>query len=63
MSTKFPVEMIPGDVEKAKSTWNVSSLPWLILTDREHIVRAEGFAPAELDQKVHIIKNEEEKKP
>ena len=59
----FPVEMIPGDVEKAKSTWNVSSLPWLILTDREHIVRAEGFAPAELDQKVHIIKNEEEKKP
>ena len=52
----FPVGMIPGEVEKTKSAWNVRSLPWLILTDREHIVRAEGFALAELDEKLKANK-------
>ena len=27
-------------------------LPWLILTDREHIVRAEGFALTELQKQI-----------
>lgn len=52
----FPVGVIPGDVEKTKLTWNVRSLPWLILTDREHIVRAEGFTLAELDEKLKANK-------
>jgi hypothetical protein len=30
----------------------VRSLPWLILTDREHIVIAEGFNVNELDDKM-----------
>ena len=58
-----PVGMITGDVETTRSAWNVRSLPWLILTDKDHIVRAEGFTVAELEQKVHIITNKEEKKP
>ena len=28
------------------------SLPWLILTDAEHIVTAEGFMSNELDEKI-----------
>jgi hypothetical protein len=48
----FPVGIIEGDADKIRFAWGVKSLPWLILTDREHIVRAEGFALAELDEKV-----------
>jgi hypothetical protein len=58
----FPVGMVQGDEEEIRFTWGVKSLPWLVLTDKEHIVRAEGFAISELDQKVRIIENEEEKK-
>ena len=28
------------------------SLPWLILTDKNHVVTAEGFAVSELDEKI-----------
>ena len=48
----FPVGMIQGDVEKTRFAWCVQSLPWLILTDKEHIIRAEGFALEELDKKI-----------
>jgi len=48
----FPVGMVKGDVEKSRFTWGVKSLPWLILTDHEHIVRANGFSLAELDEKI-----------
>jgi protocatechuate 3,4-dioxygenase beta subunit len=45
----FFVGMIEGDEEKTQFAWGVKSLPWLILTDSEHIVRAEGFSISELD--------------
>ena len=48
----FPVGIVQSDVEKTKSAWNVRSLPWLILTDKQHIVRAEGFGISELEQKM-----------
>jgi len=48
----FPAGMFRGDTEKARLNWGVKSLPWLILTDRKHIVRAEGFALGELEEKV-----------
>lgn len=48
----FPVGMIWSDVEKTKFTWGIESLPWLILTDKEHIVIAEGFAVGELENKL-----------
>lgn len=48
----FPVGMVKGDAEKTHFTWGVRSLPWLILTDRKHIVTAERLGLAELDAKI-----------
>jgi hypothetical protein len=41
-----------ADAKKLRFSWGVKSLPWLILTDGKHIVRAEGFALTELDDKM-----------
>jgi hypothetical protein len=46
------VGMIQGDREEVLFTWSAKSLPWLVLTDANHIVTAEGFAPNELDRKM-----------
>ena len=51
-SIAFSVGMIQGDIEKSRIGWGVRSLPWLILTDKEHIVRAEGFALEELSERI-----------
>jgi protocatechuate 3,4-dioxygenase beta subunit len=51
----FAVGMVQGDVEKTRFAWGVRSLPWLILTNRKHIVRAEGFALTEIDEKISAI--------
>jgi len=48
----FAVGMIQGDGEKTRFNWGVKSLPWLILTDREHIVTAEGFGLDDLNEKI-----------
>jgi len=48
----FSTGMVQGDAEKTRFAWGVKSLPWLILTDRKHIVRAEGFALTELDERI-----------
>jgi hypothetical protein len=48
----FPVGMIQGDSEKTRFAWGVKSLPWLVLTDKEHIVIAEGFSFDELNEKL-----------
>ena len=49
----FPVGMVQGDEEEIRFTWGVRSLPWLILTDKKHIVTAEGFNMSELDEKLN----------
>jgi len=49
----FSIGMVQGDEEKIRFTWGVRSLPRLILTDRKHVVTAEGFALAELDEKLN----------
>ncbi len=51
-SIPFPVGMIQGDEEEIRFNWGVKSLPWLILTDKEHTVTAEGFGLDELDDKI-----------
>jgi len=38
--------------KKNRFVWGVKSLPWLILTDQKHIVEANGFSLAELDEKI-----------
>ena len=48
----FPVGMIQGNEEKTKFNWGVKSLPWLILTDKEHVVTAEGFSVNKLNEKI-----------
>jgi len=54
----FQVGIVQGDEEKTSFAWGVQSLPWLILTDREHIVQAEGFSIGDLDQKLKHISEE-----
>jgi hypothetical protein len=48
----FPVGAIPGDLEATRRVWGIKSLPWLILTNGEHNVVAEGFAVGELDERL-----------
>jgi hypothetical protein len=45
----FPIQVVEGDFESKRAAWGVKALPWLILTDKGHVVRAEGFSPAEVD--------------
>jgi uncharacterized GH25 family protein len=50
----FTVGMVQGDEEETRFAWGVRSLPWLILTNRKHIVNANGFSLAELDEKIQV---------
>ncbi len=43
--------MIEGKEEQIRSTWGIKSLPWLILTDSEHVITDQGFTIIQLDQK------------
>lgn len=51
----FPVGVIPDGGDEIRSAWGVQALPWLILTDGNHIVSAEGFALEELDEKIKAV--------
>jgi len=51
-SITFPVGMIRDNDECVRFDWAVCSLPWLILTDRNSVVTAEGFGLDELDDKI-----------
>jgi protocatechuate 3,4-dioxygenase beta subunit len=48
----FPLGCLTGDVENARFAWGAVGLPHLILTDKKHIVIAEGFTVSELDTKI-----------
>jgi hypothetical protein len=52
LNLRFEIGTIRGDPEAVRKTWGVRSLPWLILTDPNHIVTAQGFPLDELDQKL-----------
>ncbi len=51
----FSTGMIKENEEKTRFNWGVRALPWLILTDKEHIVKAEGFSIDQLDEKLEGI--------
>jgi protocatechuate 3,4-dioxygenase beta subunit len=53
----FPVGCLTGDIEKARSAWGAVSLPHLILTDKKHIVVAEGFTMDELEAAIQMAVN------
>ena len=48
----FTIGMIEGNDEKTRFAWGVRSLPWLILTDRKHVIQTEGFGLEGLDEKI-----------
>jgi hypothetical protein len=56
-SIPFQVGMIQGDEENIRFAWGVKALPWLILADREHVVRAEGFGLDKLDTLIEEMNN------
>ncbi len=47
----FAAGIIQESIEQTRFKWGVKSLPWLILTDKNHIITAEGFSINELDKK------------
>jgi beta-lactamase regulating signal transducer with metallopeptidase domain len=51
----FTAAAIAGDINKTKLAWGVASLPHLILTDKKHVVVAEGFGLTELDKQVAAL--------
>jgi hypothetical protein len=51
-NVSFTIGTIQDNEEQVRFNWGVKSLPWLILTDKKHIVIAEGFAVYELDEKI-----------
>ena len=48
----FTIGIVRGNEEKTRFSWGVQSLPWLILTDSEHVINAEGFALSDLEEKI-----------
>ena len=56
MNITFTVAAITGDIDEVHFNWNVQFLPWMILTDKEQIVRAEGFNINELDGKIKALR-------
>ena len=55
----FPVGIIADQEEQIRFDWGVKSLPWLILTDRGHIIRSAGFQVNELNEKIGEMANVE----
>jgi len=52
-----PVGISNESLPELGNTWGIRSLPWLILTDKNHVVVAEGFALNELNDKIKEIEN------
>ena len=48
----FIVGMITGEEEQTRFNWGVKSLPWLILTDKNHVVTAEGFSINDMNEQI-----------
>jgi hypothetical protein len=55
----FKISTMTGDLQAIRWSWGIQALPWLILTDKEHIVVAEGFGLDELNQKIKEAQNAE----
>jgi hypothetical protein len=51
----YPSSVIAENAEEIKFNMGLQGLPWLILTDAEHNVIAEGFSVEELEEKLRQI--------
>jgi hypothetical protein len=47
---QIPIVTVEGDLDELRVSWTVKALPWLVLTDKGHVVKAEGFAVGDLDK-------------
>ena len=45
----YPVGAVGGDIQQTRRRWGVKSLPWLVLTDANHVVRVEGADLSDVD--------------
>ncbi len=52
----FPIGMIRADEAKTQFNWGIRARPWMILADKDHVIRAEGFGVAELAEKLKSIR-------
>ena len=52
----FSAGILTGNMEEKLREWGVQGMPWLILTNPEHVVIAEGFSINDLDEKIVINK-------
>ena len=48
----LPVGIVEKGNDNFQSTWGAKSLPWLILTNEQHVIQAEGFSINELDKSI-----------
>jgi len=62
-NVSLTVEMIQNDSstspgtgeEQIRKNWGIQALPWLIFTDKEHIVKDEGFSIEQLEEIIQKI--------
>ena len=54
----FAAKTINHDAEKICFAWGVKSLPWLILADERHVVRAEGFGLDTFDDQIEALQKQ-----
>ncbi len=52
------IQTIQADEKRTQRAWGVQSLPWLILADKAHVVRAKGFGLDELQNRLDRILGE-----
>ena len=48
---------IDGEPYDTLLAWGARGLPWLVLTNKQHIITAEGFNPDELSEKIEENEN------
>ena len=54
----FPVGKTMAEIGKSSFEWGIRMLPWLILTNQNRVVIAEGFSPSQLDDKIGEVEAE-----
>jgi len=52
MDVSIPMGTLKTDKERPTSQWSIRAMPWMVLTDKSHVVRAAGFGLNELDPKI-----------
>ncbi len=48
----IPVAAAGAASEEVRFTWSAQALPWLVLADKNHLVRAEGFGVDEIESRL-----------